>query len=239
MELGELGGLILLGAAVGLATNLLVVPPLRHRWGQSSVRSLAKRVSGELSDIAREMGDASLTEDEVQEWSNRVRDLPDLVEQTRRNLEDAAETLRFNPRRLLFRSRPSFIGYRYILSALSRVVDQLNPIIRSVAFLAGDDSESEREKLVRSVGDVLDSAAGAIRFLGEIHSFRDLQEEQNELQHCIDDARTSTHEIRECLSPELLAGPGSWPAYEALHADARRLVEDVAHAERELSQLAD
>lgn len=237
VQLGEIAGLIVLGAVVGLAVNLLVVPPLRYRSAQSGVRSLARRVGGEFSDVADGLRGGVPSEDAAQEWSERVGQLPNLVAQTRRNLEHAAETLRFNPRRLLMRGSASFSGYRYTVRALSRAVDQLHALMRSLTFIAGGEADPDREQFLRSFADALDSVAGAARLFGDIHSVQDLQQEGNELQQCINNARSATREIGGYLSSERLEEPGGWPAYEALHADSRRLVEDIARAEHDLAQL--
>lgn len=239
VQLGEIAALILLGAVVGLTTNFLIIPPLRYRSAQAGVGSLAQRVASELGGIAEGLRDGVPDEDQAQQWSERISQLPNLAEQTRENLEHAAETMRFNPRRLLMRSSTSFVGYRYTVRALSRIVDQLGPLMRSISFAAGQGSDSEREEFLRAFADVLDSVADAARLLGDIHSVQDLQEENNELQQRIDAARESTRKTSKHLSHLEEAEPGRWPAYETLHADSRRLVEDIAHAEAELAQLTD
>ena len=166
-------------------------------------------------------------------WEESPRSVKELCT----NLEHAAETLRFNPRRLLMRGSASFSGYRYTVRALSRAVDQLHALMRSLTFIAGGEADPDREQFLRSFADALDSVAGAARLFGDIHSVQDLKQEGNELQQCINNARSATREIGGYLSSERLEEPGSWPAYEALHADSRRLVEDIARAEHDLAQL--
>ena len=84
------------------------------------------------------------------------------------------------------------------------MVDQLGAVMRSSTFIAGGESAPNEGSLF---ADVLDSVAGAARLFGDIHSVQDLQEQNNGLQRCIDDARRATRDISEHLSPERLEEP--------------------------------
>lgn len=237
IQLGAISGLVLLGAAIGVLTNLIIVPPLRYRSAEQGVRTLARRVSDQLSTIADGLHDGTPGADQADEWSHRVSELPNLVEQTRSNLEHASETLRFNPRRLFMRARASFSGYRYTVNALAHVVDQLPPITRSLTFVADDGAEVHHQRFLQSYAQVLDAVAGATRQLGELHSLHDLREE-SELDTHLDHGRQACQQVKQHLDNADVSEPGQWPAYQALHADSLRVIEDIARTRHQLARIA-
>lgn len=231
-HLADIAALIVLGSAVGVATNLLVLPPLRYRSAESGVRSLADRVRTEMETIADGVRTGAPQPDQAAEWARRVDELPNLVDQARQSVDQAAESLRYNPRRLLQRTT-SFSGYRHTVEALSRVANQLHPITRSLTSLAEADGHDDAEQYLRSFADVLRSAAEPVRLLGDIHSGQDVREHRDELHRHIEQARADIRTLGRSLSAEHLEA-SDMPTYEGLHADSRRLVEDLAHADREL-----
>lgn len=237
MQLASISGLVLLGAAIGVLTNLLIVPPLRYRPAEQGVRTLARRVSDQLITIANGLREGTPSADQADEWSHRVGELPNLVEQTRWNLEHASETMRFNPRRLFMRTSVSFTGYRYTVNALAHVVDQLPPITRSLTFVADDGAEVHHQRFLQSYAQILDAVAGATRQLGELHSLHDLREE-SDLDTHLEHGRQACQQVKQHLDNADVSEPGQWPAYQALHADSLRIIEDIARTQHQLARIA-
>lgn len=201
------------------------------------MRTLARRVSDQLITIADGLRDGAPSANRTDEWSHQVGELPNLVEQTRSNLEHASETLRFNPRRLFMRASTSFTGYRYTVNALAHVVDQLPPITRSLTFVADDGADTEHQRFLQAYAGVLDAVAGATRQLGELHSLQDLREE-TDLDTYLDQGRRACEQVAHHLDRTEGSEPGQWPAYQALHADSRRLVEDIGRNHTQLARIA-
>lgn len=237
MQLASISGLVLLGAAIGVLTNLLIVPPLLYRSAEQGVRTLARRVSDQLITIANGLREGTPSADQADEWSHRVGELPNLVEQTRWNLEHASETMRFNPRRLFMRTSVSFTGYRYTVNALAHVVDQLPPITRSLTFVADDGAEVHHQRFLQSYAQILDAVAGATRQLGELHSLHDLREE-SDLDTHLEHGRQACQQVKQHLDNADVSEPGQWPAYQALHADSLRIIEDIARTQHQLARIA-
>lgn len=238
LQLGSISGLVLLGATVGVLTNLLVMPPLQYRSAEQGVRALARSVSDQLINVADGLREGTPSSDDAEDWSHRVGELPNLVEQTRWNLEHASETLRFNPRRLFMRSSVSFTGYRYTVNALAHVVDQLPPVTRSLTFAADqEEADEHHQRFLQSYAQLLDAVAGATRQFGELHSLQDLREE-SDLDTYLDRGRRACEQVKQHLDDAGIGEPGQWPAYQALHADARRLVEDITRAQQRLARIA-
>src|SRR5690606_38839092 len=97
--------LVLVGCLVGVAVNLLLLPPLRYRSADEGVAVLASSVA----DLLQEMGGALQAGDagtgDAHRWRRRANGLADMVSQARSGVETARESMRLNPLFLLRRRR--------------------------------------------------------------------------------------------------------------------------------------
>ncbi|RCW45350.1 uncharacterized membrane protein YgaE (UPF0421/DUF939 family) [Halopolyspora algeriensis] len=237
LHLASIAGLVVLGCFIGVGTNLVIVPPLRYRTAEHSVRILAQQLCGLLGDIAACLRAGHHDSNQVDAWWDRANELQNTVAQARSSVEDAAETLRLNPRRLLLRQNPSFAGHRRTVSSLERATEQLRSLTRAFSDISRTGHlDDAQQAFLRSYADVLDAAAAATRVLGELHTYADLRQD-NDLDHHIHQGRTAHQYLNDHINAHRLDDRDHWPVYEALHTDGRRLVEELARAEHELAQL--
>lgn len=88
---------IALGVAVGIAVNLLIVPPLRHKEAARYVDSIKARMGGVLIDMADEFASVWDTE-RADAWVAETRSMTEEVDRAWRMVRFARESERANPR---------------------------------------------------------------------------------------------------------------------------------------------
>ncbi|MDR7301429.1 FUSC family protein [Haloactinomyces albus] len=237
MQLASITGLIVLGCVIGVVTNLAIVPPLRYRTAEHGVQTLAHTLARLLEDITERLRSGELDANQAESWWERASEFRNTVAQTRYSVEDAAETVRLNPRRLLLRRGPSFAGHRSTVSALGSHSEQIYSITRALNDISqAERLDSAQKSFLVHYADTLEAAASGIRVLGDLHTYQDLREE-NELDDRIEQGRSAHRSLSELIDVHHLDKSSRWPVYEALQIDGRRLVEELAQAEHELARL--
>ncbi len=238
LQLASIAGLVLLGCSLGVLTNLVIVPPLRYRSAEHGISSLARSLCDLLTDVSDGLREGVPDPDSAQAWHHRADRLPESVAQARSTVEHAAETMRFNPRRLFLRRSTSFAGHRTTVNALERAGEQLRSGLRGVNNAVTTDHPRNREhhRFIIGYAEVLASAAEAARVLGQLHRTDDTQR-LRELDEATDRAERAYRDLAEQAEDETLDSPRQWPIYGALQTDAHRLVEEFIHARHSLSRL--
>lgn len=240
MQMVSIAGLVVLGCVVGVLTNLVIVPPMRYRSAEYAVGGLSQSLCDLFSDISRGLRDGMPDRDAAEAWMHRARQFPDCVEQTRSSVEHAAESMRFNPRRLLMRGTSSFDGHRAIVNALGRASEQTRSMTQGL-YQAADSAEAYREiheDFLRTYSSAVGTAADAARILGSLHSTDDLREE-NLLDDHIEHGRAATQKLNTQAERHELDGANQWPVFGALQIDAHRLVEEFAQSQHELAKIVE
>ncbi|MGW0891564.1 FUSC family protein [Saccharopolyspora sp. NPDC002578] len=240
LQLASIAGLVLLGCALGIITNLLIVPPLRYRSAEYGLNSLARSMRDLLTDVAQGIEEGVPKRNHAEAWQHRANQFPDTVAQARSAVEHAAETMRFNPRRLLLRNSTSFEGHRTIINALERATEQLRSATRGLTYTTSTDHprEVEHDQFLTAYGQVLSAAAEAARCLGDLHSAEDT-EHAEQLDDATNRARQAYQALVEQSKDQELDSPQQWPVYGALQTDAHRLVGEFIQAKQNLDQLMD
>lgn len=238
LQLASIASLVLLGCALGVITNLIIVPPMRYRSAEYGISSLAHSLSELLADVSEGLRSGVPTADQAEEWRYRANQFPDTVAQARATVEHAAETMRFNPRRLFMRNSTSFEGHRSILNAFERATEQLRSTARGITYAASTDHpvHSEHEQFLNTYAEVLATAAETACALGRLHSPHDTQH-LDELHDASDRARQAYQDLAEQTEGQELDSPDQWPVYGALQTDAHRVVEEFVEAQQKLSEL--
>ena len=90
----------LIGAAVGVAVNLLFPPAIRADSAADAVHRFASELSRLLRTAAAELRDP-ITEQQAQRWMDDARDLSRHVPRIDKALQDAEQSRRLNPRALV------------------------------------------------------------------------------------------------------------------------------------------
>ena len=237
LQLASIAGLVVLGCGLGVITNLAIVPPMRYRSAEYGISSLSRSLCDLLTDVSEGLSGVP-DRDQAEAWQHRADQFPDTVAQARSTVEHAAETMRFNPRRLLLRGSSSFEGHRTILNALERATEQLRSATRGLTYAASSDHphEQQHDEFLVGLADVLAATAETARILGQLHSAND-SERLRELDQATDQARRSYSDLVDQVEGERLDSPDQWPIYGALQTDAHRLVEEFIQARHSLDQL--
>jgi uncharacterized membrane protein YgaE (UPF0421/DUF939 family) len=87
-----------IGIGVGLLVNAVVWPPLRRRTAVSAMDSLDDEIGELLRDMAEELK-KGVTQEGVEEWVRRTRDLDNSIDHAWALVRQASESARLNPRR--------------------------------------------------------------------------------------------------------------------------------------------
>lgn len=87
-----------IGIAVGLVVNAVVWPPLRRRTAVVAMDALDDEIGEMLVDMAEELK-KGVSEECIEEWVDRTRDLDAQVDHAWALVRQASESARLNPRR--------------------------------------------------------------------------------------------------------------------------------------------
>lgn len=224
--------MVLLGAGVGVLSNVLLLPPMRYRDAGEGVRELSDSLHTLLCDMAEGLGAGIPDADTAEDWARRATALDDTAAKARKAVEHGAESVSYNPRRLLTRQHPaSFAGFRTTLDCLERAVGQVRSISRGIQHASEDEVRTGEHRLatpgaefLRAYAGLLEVAAAAARDLG--HTNEENDGEAEALDGHLDDGRRRYGELTEQVSER-----NEWPACGALLIDAERLLQEFGQAQ--------
>ncbi|WP_461016983.1 FUSC family protein [Streptomyces daliensis] len=215
----------LLGAGVGIAVTLLLLPPLRYRAATQGVHEISHTVATLLNDIARGLGEGLPERDVVADWLHRARRLDASVDSARYAVESGAESVVYNPRRLLPRNTlpTSFAGYRTFVEALARASEQIRSICYGLLRIIDDESgPTPGDDFLCPYADLLGTLSRAV---GQIGAHEDGQHRRNPFDQALEDGRARHRELTAAAE-----GTAAWASHGVLLTDADRLIEEFAHA---------
>ncbi|MCT2591595.1 aromatic acid exporter family protein [Streptomyces sp. N2-109] len=221
--LWEIVMMALLGAGVGVCVSLLILPPLRYRTAAQGVQSLSAALATLLHDMAEGLEDGLPERGMLAEWLYRARQLDSTVASARHAVETGAESVLYNPRRMVSRRVPvTFSGYRTSTEALGRAAEQLRSI--AYALLRMCDSEGELcpdDRYLRAYGDLLEIASRGAGAIGAT----DDADGGNALRRALDDGYTRHSDLTASVGDS-----SAWPSHGVLLTDVYRLLEEFDHA---------
>ena len=222
----------LIGAAVGVAVNLLIAPPLYIQPTRDAIGELADRMAGYARELAgtlrgewtRIAADRALTQ---------ARELGAEVDRADRGLARTEQSARLNPRGRL--AREAHPHLRSAVTALEHAQIGLRNLARALLdrtyYLAADAADQAYPTAARqALADVLDAAAAAIQAVvpGAGGTEPPTRAE-------IDDRLAALHRSRDRLGALLLVDPqidpAAWQQHGALLAAIDRLRVEIAAAE--------
>ena len=222
----------LVGAVIGAATNLLVLPPVHLRSSRDAIASIASGVARLLRSVADGVRD-EWGRDEAQDWLERARRLDKLVREARSTTEQGRESLRLNPR-----ANPSALPIDP--AALDRAVDSLEHVAvqcRSITATLLDAVTEDGARLL--TGDFLSTYAEvlidvAVAFEALADGETGDQEVEN-LRGAVRAGGDKWRLLRSRIQDEELAQRDSLPTYGSLLIDAERILDELERAEDSLA----
>jgi hypothetical protein len=128
---------VAVGVGIGVAVNLLVIPPLRDNQARAHVDAINRRLGDILVNMADEFAESWET-DAAEAWRAEIESVDDAVDSAWRTVHFARESRRTNPRRLTagrrrYRAPVAVdIGYEDILPRVDEGVSHLRHLIRTL-----------------------------------------------------------------------------------------------------------
>ncbi|MGV0645366.1 FUSC family protein [Mycolicibacterium sp. XJ879] len=240
-QLPEIVGMVLLGASVALAVNLLVAPPLRYRSAGYAVQSFNDSLSDLLTDMADGLKDGTPDADAARHWRQHADGLARLTPQARHTVDHADQTSRFNPRRLLVHDHRSFDGYRVTIQAADRITAQVRSVITGLIRIGerdDDEQQPHHDAFLRHYATVLSAVRDAVSAMGGIHSVDDLTNGEP-VGEAVQTCTAAVQKLASQAQGKPLDQPTQWSVYGGLYADAQRLCDEVGWARDGLNEVAD
>lgn len=228
----DLAAMVLLGAGIAVATNLLIAPPLRYRKAADAVETYCEAVTQLFSDMADGLADGIPDPGAARDWRRRGDELPAMAAQARSTVDHAWETSKLNPRRLLARDHSTFDGHRVTVHAVERIAEQLRAVSAGFVRVSAQDGDqqappgSARDEFLQHYANVLTAVRDAVTAAAAIHTVADLRNDQSIAEaagHC----RAALQGLGTAADIHRLDLPDHWAIYGALYTDAQRLCEEV------------
>ncbi|GAB3586809.1 aromatic acid exporter family protein [Amycolatopsis endophytica] len=167
LYLAERMGESLLGAAIGLAVNTVILPPVHLRHTREAVTALA----GEVRDLLHSMAD-DLTDDwdadTASRWLRHARRLDSTVARADEAVSWGRESVRFNIRWLVRRHRwhtPLPSSFESPLSVLKEVSEQVKRIAE--ALVTASQHDDLDPDFIAGYAQLLDELADAVACLDQ------------------------------------------------------------------------
>ncbi|MEV5988844.1 aromatic acid exporter family protein [Streptomyces sp. NPDC052051] len=231
-----MGGLVspvlqtLAGAAVGIAVNALVLPPLHVDDSDSAVRALARAVGELLHDMGTGLAQGDLRS-KAHGWLHRGRQLEKHLAFAQEQVREADESLRWNARCVTH--GPHDVTYGELFSALRGVSLQVRGIARTLADNAYDHHPDQHLGLqfLERYAETLRLAGAAVQSLVD-----DLRAEtgpagpRERLREALEGALTWHDTLTDLIGQGNLTKPGAWHVYGSLMTDVERLLADLDYA---------
>jgi hypothetical protein len=218
----------LIGAAVGVAVNVLFLPPVYVQPAGDALITLGRAMAAQLSDTAAGLR-KDWTEESARKWLAAAWKLDQPQGEARNALATAEDSLRLNPRQR--RARQADDSLRSGLSALEHAAI----IVRGLMTALVDRVRGAEEKDMPSadarlaLADVLDDQAAAIRAFAEMVG-ADVNapwQAEEELAEALARARRRPDALVEKLAVDAHTQPGLWRIHGALLANLDRLLYEV------------
>ncbi|MBD3931770.1 FUSC family protein [Streptomyces chumphonensis] len=216
----------LLGAAIAVAVNLFVFPPMYLRSAQSAVQGVVREVREVLETVADGLAEEAWTHREARHWDERARRVPGLITDVRSTLAWDRESRWFNPRRRARRGRPE--GPRqHTVWVLERVSDHLGDLTRTLTEAADEERISGRpdSEATTLYATFLHRVADACAAHGRLVSGDDPEADRTELREAVEEARRVHDALRDLAEREGARGAETMVLFGALVLDARRILE--------------
>lgn len=228
-QLGQIVLLVLLGSAIGVAVNLLLVPPLRYRNAQYAIAALAGALSGLIVDMARALRANELDDDTTREWWRRASQMDRAITAAQESVYTAEESAYYNPARLLRRNRTflPFETYRGLIDALGRSTGDTASIARGLHYNRPDgsadgaiaDLHQTLGAMLQAVGDAVSEATSA-----------PVNPDKDAIDAHLAEAAEQCERLQDGEGHVDLSRTEQSRGYEAVIVDVSRLLEDIQGA---------
>src|SRR4051794_25005806 len=218
----------LIGAGVGIAVNVLLVPPVYVQPAGDALMTLGRSMADLLSETADGLR-KDWSEDSARGWLSAAWKLDRPLADARSALVTAEESLRFNPSQR--RAKQADDSLRSGLSALEHAAITVRGLMTALAdrVRAASPDEMPSDDARLALADVLDDQAAAVRAFAETVG-ADVNapwKAEEELAEALTRARRRPDALVEKLAVDAHTQPGLWRIHGALLAHLDRLLYEV------------
>lgn len=155
-------GEALFGALIGIAVNVLILPPIHLRAVGAAVAAVSSEIEELLRTIAGDLRDGWELPDALR-WRRQARALQTVVRHAEDTAGQGRESMRFNPRWL--RSRATHLSAEdAAVAALYEVAAQVQHVAETLVTSGDPDGTAPRTgpEFDRALAGLLDELAGAV-----------------------------------------------------------------------------
>ncbi len=230
----------LIGAAVGVAVNLVIAAPLYVQPASDAITELTERMAAFLRQLAEQLG-AGWSRESADRMLNEARRLGDEVDHAERTLARAQDSARFNPR--VAQAREALPRLRTGLTGLEVTYVTIRNLCRSLLdrtyFVPSEEAETVYDAQVRSVlAQVLQAAADAVGHVSVVTSGAEAQDAaRREVDQRLLELHSHRDRLAELLHEESRADRAVWQQHGALLADLDRMRIEIEAAVRPPEQV--
>ncbi|WP_410538212.1 FUSC family protein [Streptomyces sp. KL2] len=215
----------LLGTAVGVGVNALVLPPVHLRSARDAVDSAVREAREIVTEVAEGL-DEPWEYDRIRTWYDRACRLPRLIRGVESSIGWSRESLRLNPesRRRAEAARLAAV-YEETLPTLEDVAERLVALTRTLLEAADESDEVPRpgHEVTRPYAGFLRQVAAALDAYGRTVTGDDPGTARRELREAVGEVRAEQDRLRAELPRNAAAVPEGLAVLGPLLAEARRL----------------
>jgi hypothetical protein len=225
----------LVGAAVGVVVNMVIVPPLYLGPAGVAIGELAGRMAEFLRGLAAELR-AGWSREAADRWLDGARALGAEVSRADQVLARAEQSARLNPRAGPVRQAQPRL--RTALNGLEHLYVSLRGLCRTLLdrtyFMPADQQASAYDQRTRdALADVLDATAYAVLGVGPVASgTAGLEAARGEVETHVRELRRRRDRLRRLLLVDPHTDEGAWQQHGSLLAAVDRLRVEVESAVR-------
>ncbi|OON71438.1 FUSC family protein [Streptomyces tsukubensis] len=239
-QLGQIVLLVLIGCAVGTSVNIIIVPPMRYRSAEYSIRALARALYELTCDMPPVLRAGTLDADTTTRWREHAARTGNLIAQARVGLNTAKESVHYNPRRLLRRNRGrlGFQRFESVLDALERTLAQLASLTRSLDQWRKEENDYRYLHFLDRYAAFLEAVSEIALALSTLDETT-LPQQTERLAGLADGAQERRHELVDEAKAQALPLADPTRPYGVLVIEAARLMEEVQYTSDTLHKVAD
>jgi len=225
----------LVGAAVGVAVNLVIATPLYVQPASDAIGELAERMAGFLRQLAEQL-DAGWSRESADRMLNEARRLGDEVDHADRTLARAQDSARFNPR--VAQAREALPRLRTGLTGLEHAYVTIRNLCRSLLdrtyFVPREEAGAVYDAELRSeLAQVLEAAADAIAHVSAVTAGTEAQHAaRTEVDRRLAELHRRRDRLARLLHEESLTDRAVWQQHGALLTDLDRMRIEIEAAVR-------
>ncbi|MGP4043901.1 FUSC family protein [Streptomyces sp. 2A115] len=218
----------LLGAAVGVGVNMLILPPVFLRSTHKAVGAVTDEAARTLTAIADGLSD-SWGHPQARDWDGRARRLFGLIGHARSALERGKESVRLNPDRRrraeLGRLQDSF---EHTIHVLEELADYLSDLTRTLKEASDHRSDRPRPDggVIALYAQFLRHVATAVDAYGCVVT-DDSRAARRRVRRAVDEIRACQQDLRDVVSRKGPTDLEGMALYGSLLVDAGRVTDHL------------